>query len=454
MKVTSVFGPPGTGKTKFLVDEIENLTNLSPNVAILSFSKAAALELSSRIDSKKARFIGTIHSLCFSELVMSKSEVATPALFTKHLKKNFFREITPKNCERILSSFAFCKNMDVSLSTVYQAQQFDEVLGFNMFQLIEGIYENWKKTEILIDFDDMLVKAVGRIDKFKYVIVDEAQDLSEAQWRVVKSSVQNKGGRILAAGDDDQAIYSYLGAKPTYMADIANETIVLDKSYRVPKAVHLLAEKTIKQVKNRQEKKYLPRNATGSVVQTHRYSVGIESTDKKTSAIIVRDNYILDETIENLKKSSVPYICQNKSSPWSSVWANIYREGKKDKLEFFENPNVFDKLTEKGQGYVESGSVPKGPYSDIVDMKKVPAKTYEYMTKTDLMCENPVIVSTIHGFKGREADNVILDTRYSDKVGACLDRLIDFENEVRVWYTGITRAKENLLVVGTNNFIA
>ena len=70
------------------------------------------------------------------------------------------------------------------------------------------------------------------------------------------------------AGDDDQTIYSFTGAQPEAILhpDIPDDhKIILKQSYRVPRAVHALAENTIRQVTVRQEKVYLPRPEDGRV---------------------------------------------------------------------------------------------------------------------------------------------------------------------------------------------
>ena len=61
------------------------------------------------------------------------------------------------------------------------------------------------------------------------------------------------------------------------------------------------------------------------------------------------------------------------------------------------------------------------------------------------------LISTIHGSKGGEADNVLLLTDYSKKVGEVIDS-VDSDPEYRVWYVGATRAKHTLNIFGEKEF--
>jgi DNA helicase-2/ATP-dependent DNA helicase PcrA len=59
--------------------------------------------------------------------------------------------------------------------------------------------------------------------------------------------------------------------------------------------------------------------------------------------------------------------------------------------------------------------------------------------------EGRVVISTIHGIKGEEADNVLMLTDVSDKVNRASQ--VDPDAELRVQYVGVTRARESLVLV-------
>ena len=83
---------------------------------------------------------------------------------------------------------------------------------------------------------------------------------------------------------------------------------------------------------------------------------------------------------------------------------------------------------------------------DPVEAISLPPYYYDYFRNVDLDCENPYKLSTIHASKGMEADNVVLLNGMSDRVYGKLD-----DNEYRVWYVGVTRARRELRVVHMDN---
>ena len=75
---------------------------------------------------------------------------------------------------------------------------------------------------------------------------------------------------LILAGDDQQCLYSFLGASPDSMLDPPlpeDHIIVLGQSYRVPQSVLSWSENIISKVKRRQKKEYKPREEDGKVVE-------------------------------------------------------------------------------------------------------------------------------------------------------------------------------------------
>ena len=95
---------------------------------------------------------------------------------------------------------------------------------------------------------------------------------------------------FILAGDDDQTIFSFTGASPDAILDPdipEDHKIILKQSYRVPRAVHRLANDLIHQVTRRQEKVYLPRAEDGAysgsrVALTSRPSISSSRAPRST----------------------------------------------------------------------------------------------------------------------------------------------------------------------------
>ena len=86
------------------------------------------------------------------------------------------------------------------------------------------------------------------MDTYKWVLVDEAQDLSAAQLRIIRSSLA-EGGRMLAVGDPNQAIYAFAGADCNSFERVTElaggTTLPLNVCYRCPKSHIKLAQEIV-----------------------------------------------------------------------------------------------------------------------------------------------------------------------------------------------------------------
>ena len=115
--------------------------------------------------------------------------------------------------------------------------------------MLEPMAEAWEefrlsRTPVIYSFADMIVSFLedGTAPPLDLLIVDEAQDLAELNWRLVDKLAAGSE-KTYIAGDDDQAIYEWNGARPERFVDYEGEKIVLDQSYRIPKQVHPIAKK-------------------------------------------------------------------------------------------------------------------------------------------------------------------------------------------------------------------
>ena len=83
------------------------------------------------------------------------------------------------------------------------------------------------------------------LSKFDVVFVDEAQDLSPIQWKMV-DIIKKNSKYVILAGDDDQAIYGWAGANvKKFQQEISKKDIILPQSYRVPQTVQGVADKIL-----------------------------------------------------------------------------------------------------------------------------------------------------------------------------------------------------------------
>ena len=108
--------------------------------------------------------------------------------------------------------------------------------GLRKLKYIDKSLIDYKKERNKYDMTDMIVdfnkKHYDLMPDFDVVIVDEAQDLSWLQWKMVER-VLTKAKRVYIAGDDDQAIYRWAGARPEFLMNMDGTRTILNKSYRL-----------------------------------------------------------------------------------------------------------------------------------------------------------------------------------------------------------------------------
>ena len=300
--------------------------------------------------------------------------------------------------------------------------------------------------------------------KLEAVFIDEAQDLSPLQWKLV-NILTSKADRVYIAGDDDQAIFTWAGADVDHLVSISKDATVLSKSYRLPKSVYQIANKVIKRIHNRTDKVWDSKEEEGSVVS----QASFEHVDLTQGEwlILSRSNYLLNEIeahclglgvfFERKERPSISHKKVNAVRNWEQLRKGefVFPDQAKDivsyikgsKAKKFETHEPSTKLTLKQ--VVEIGETPEPKiWHDMFTNLSPHERSYilallragEKITKTPR-----IKLSTIHSAKGGEADNVVLLTDIPTKTWNKHEKNPD--DETRVFYVGLTRAKQNLHIV-------
>ena len=325
-----IFGPPGCGKTVYASRQIRRAAEAygADRVMACSFTKAAAVELATKeVDGAKIpipkAMIGTLHSLCYRALdAPALAEAQTGDFSEKHPEYRLSGLSKPDlddlgagaeggdatSSDGLLSQYqllrARCVGREVWPLTV---------LGFAQS------WERWKDSCGAMDFTDLIEYAPDRPPgEPRVLFVDEAQDMSALQFRLVRKWAAAIDRAVLLA-DDDQTIFSFTGADPASLldADIPPENrIVLKQSYRLPRAVHRYATAWIEQVSRRQAKEFLPRDAEGEVRASEaslrapgREIEEIQAAVERGQSVMVLAScgYMLRGWIQALREAGIPY---------------------------------------------------------------------------------------------------------------------------------------------------
>ena len=254
------------------------------------------------------------------------------------------------------------------------------------------------------------------------------------QWDIVKKLEKNSK-RSIIAGDDDQAIYKWNGADADSFINLEGEKVILQQSYRVPQKIFNVANNIIKKVKNRVEKNWVPKEDLGEV----KYHWEIDRVDLSQGEwlILARTNLFLEKIAYYLDQNDFYFQRRNSTPRVKNIYSlienwNKLREG--IPLHY----NDYKKITNKMSKNVDLKSMKHMSKEDFYDMdtlkEKYGLKTDEewYIAFDDLgdheiskiqklikngedLSKDPRIkISTIHGVKGNERDNVVLITDLSN----------------------------------------
>ncbi|MCH5214640.1 MAG: UvrD-helicase domain-containing protein [Muribaculaceae bacterium] len=357
----------GSGKTRVLAHRFAYLVNelgISPsNILCLTFTNKAAQEMKRRIarmvDSGSVNdFVCTIHSFCVKFLRKEIYRIGYPKNFTiideedaKTLAKQTMQEwgINRKKttAERFIKSVAAFKGYDPNayiqrhLLPGSSDECPDAVIRFIRLQL---------KTYAL-DFDDLLYFTVYILTHFKdakdywvkklnYIMVDEVQDLSGDDWKLL-DILHSYHRNLFVVGDPDQAIYEWRGGNPAIFVGFEPDTdIILNRNYRSTPDILDVANSIIANNKNRipkelftlrlNERKVVYRHCKSEKEEAQQVAETIEERhakglDYSKFAVVYRASYLSRQIEQALLKRKIPY----------SVWGGV---------RFFERKEIKDVL--------------------------------------------------------------------------------------------------------------
>ena len=308
---------------------------------------------------------------------------------------------------------------------------------------------------------------------------DEAQDLAELNWRLIEKLMSVVPVTYIA-GDDDQAIYEWNGARPDRFIAMQGETVVLDQSYRVPRQIHKQAEQIVQRIQRRQNKTYLPREEEGSL--EHLHSAEFLPLDEGEWLILASCDYMLDKNRKHLIDRGIPFshngfryiafpmikaiegwekLNKKRSNITIEELESVYRYLTKNEVKrgFLSAPaKEEDKQRKLSKKAVVSAFGLKeeclGRSWEEIFTRRINEERRAFIKKAlnnneDLKAEPRVALSTIHKAKGGEADNVavLLDLSPAQKLNAVLNA----DSLHRQFYVAVTRAKENLFLINAQN---
>lgn len=355
---------PGSGKTRVVIERIKKLLKTKKRVRVLAltFSNLAADEMRERLemdssikDSLSHVTIGTIHSFCLDLVQKHKSLIGLQhdlMLFEDSserkliLKNIFLQDIQLKQCllqkknpdhilNDCLSKISELKRKFISPDT-YSDRKFAQIYE---------AYNDSLRDQNAIDFDDILFFAYRILNEnprvaklytsvYKYICVDEAQDLNSAQYEVLRALCGSEFKNIMLVGDDKQSIYGFNGSDSSLMtkkfvSDFSPITYELNENYRSATSIIKFANtidgsnitavnykyegelKAFSFIDERTEAKYIVDRICDLIKTGHKDIQG--KLELENFAVIARNKYALNQLEEQLTERGIDYFFKRSS---------------------------------------------------------------------------------------------------------------------------------------------
>lgn len=344
-----VLAVPGAGKTTVLITRLALLTTVykvnPKNILCLTFSRASAIDMKERYEylfngvAPEGVGFSTIHSFALSvirnyerittqtfKIIESQREGMSKTAILKRICFQINKEYISEDAyEELCTQISYVKN---SLAEIdfYSC-------GIRNFRDIYKEYEQEKRKHNLIDYDDMLTKAYNILkeeskllnfykNQYKYILVDEAQDSSPIQNRILEL-VAKPNSNIYMVGDDDQSIYGFRAADPAMMLDFSTQykgaaLYFMEYNYRSTSNIVQLANNFIKSNDKRYSKNikaYRDKVGGINIIEVrdeseqlkHMLSTVNKAERKRNIAILYRNNLSSIPLIDEFDRRKVPF---------------------------------------------------------------------------------------------------------------------------------------------------
>lgn len=423
---TLVLAGAGCGKSTTIIGKIIYLIYIKQvnpkNILVLSFTKETVNEMNIKLNDLNIYVnVYTFHKLGL-HIIGNNYNIYNKSL-SLYIKKYLLRNIENKVYKKELSRLLNMKNFDLNKTVLIFEKVINllktneipnnlnkkEIKLLNYIKQVYNLYNKYLIKTNQIDFNDMINISTKKvlnneyIHNYKYIIVDEFQDISYQRYKLLLTLKNQKNYNLFCVGDDYQSIYQFAGSK-----------IFLITNFE----------------------KYFGKTSIVKINQTYRFSNELAIISSK---FIMKNKNQINKNIKSNKKLNKPVIIINTNK--NNINKNL--QNYINKLEYNSTLLLLGRYTSdiniiKNDNYIFINN-------KIINKYRKDLKIKFY---------------TVHSSKGLEADNVIILNNLNSTYGfpskvksiSLINKLNNIEKnylleERRLFYVAITRTKNRVYLL-------
>lgn len=358
---------PGSGKTTTMIMRIGYLIEQKQvpanRIKAITFSRASAADMQDRYERFFSHLpsvdFSTIHSLAFmitrtyldkigKQYVLIEGK-QHPKFGKQAMLKRLYKDVLKEDGteDELATLSTFISGLKNQLIPMDKWEEVDQ--PFRLAGTIAKKYEELKTQQahgLLVDFDDMLVIAEKalRVDdeladrfraRYDYLMTDESQDTSLVQHKIVEHLVAYHGNLCVVA-DDDQSIYTWRGADPTYLLQFQQvypdaQILKMEQNYRSSKEIVETSAHFIKRNLARYPKEMFTENSGQQPIdikslKTQKDQLNfvmyelLNTENLSETAILFRNNASSTLYVSELHRRGIPFYMKDADDRFFSHW--------------------------------------------------------------------------------------------------------------------------------------
>jgi DNA helicase II / ATP-dependent DNA helicase PcrA len=344
-----IFAGAGSGKTRVLTHRIAYLVlhkGVRPrNILAVTFTNKAAKEMRERVEKllgegvTKEMWVGTFHSTCARLLRENGASIGLERDFVVYddddqmtLMKECLHQLNLDDRQyaprAVLSLISRAKEKLVAPEdfTKHFSGHFENVVA-----RLYTLYQEKLTMNRALDFDDLIGKAVRMLQqredvreryqsKFRYVLVDEYQDVNHAQYKLTQL-LSGGSNNLCVVGDDDQGVYGWRGADIQIILDFEKdypdaEIIKLEQNYRSTKTILDTSYDVISKNRGRKDKKLWTENDEGEAIRL------LEAINEQEEAVYVAT--VIREAVDSSERKLSDFAVLYRTNAQSRMLEEVF----------------------------------------------------------------------------------------------------------------------------------